>query len=88
MNDPESQLPTINVIKDKEKLGKVDRITDESNVLIRELFQKETSPDVYMNLQVTLSFNGLTGKIIGSFGKSGKLKVRLDGELPPEILED
>ena len=48
----------INVIKQKLKVGKVDRINDPSNILIRDLFQKETSPDMYIGLKVTLSLTG------------------------------
>ena len=72
------------MIKQKTKYGVVDRINDSRNILIRDLFQKETAPDIYLNLEVTLTKFGIIGKIIGSFGKSGKLKVRLDDELPEE----
>ena len=41
-----------------------------------------------MGLKVTLKLTGQTGQIIGTFGKSGKLKVRLDTDLPPEMIED
>jgi hypothetical protein len=53
---------------------------------VRELFNKETSPDIFMNLPVTLSAcGGAKGKIIGTFGKSGKLKVRLDESLDETV---
>ena len=45
---------------------------------MRDLFNKETQPDVFLNLKVTLSNLGIQGKIMGTFGKSGKLKVKLD----------
>ena len=40
-----------------------------------------------MNLPVTLTGcnNGAKGKIIGTFGKSGKLKVRLEEPLDPAM---
>jgi len=39
-----------------------------------------------MNLPVTLTAcNGAQGKIMGTFGKSGKLKVRLNEPLDPEV---
>jgi ribosomal 30S subunit maturation factor RimM len=31
---------------------------------------------------------GQTGTILGTFGKSGKLKVRLNTEIPADIMED
>lgn len=82
------ELPKINVIKLKLKVGKVDRITDAQNILIRELFAKETSPDVFVGLKVKLVAADITGVILGTFGKSGKLKVRLDSALPAEMVED
>ena len=78
MREPLVELPKINVVKEKTKLGQVERINDASNILVMDLFQKETAPEVYLNLTITLSANGIRGKIIGSFGKSGKLRVRLD----------
>ena len=88
ISEPEKELPSINVVKQKLKIGKVDRINDSSNILIRDLFQKETSPDMYTGLKVTLALTGQTGTILGSFGKSGKLKVKLDSELSQEIIEN
>lgn len=38
IKEPEVELPKINVVKPKIKLGKVDRINDPGNILIRELF--------------------------------------------------
>ena len=56
--------------------------------MIRELFQKETNPDVFLGLKVTLSLTEQTGQILGTFGKSGKLKVRLDTDIPKEFMDD
>lgn len=88
IKEPEVELPKINVIKEKIKLGKVDRINDARNILIRDLFSKETSPDVFVGLTITVTLTGQKGKILGTFGKSGKLKVLLDDEIPAEFLED
>ena len=46
-------------------------------VLVKDLFKKETAQEVYMNLPVTLTAVGIQGKISGTFGKSGKLKMDL-----------
>ena len=43
---------------------------------------------MYTGLKVTLALTGQTGTILGSFGKSGKLKVKLDSELSQEIIEN
>jgi hypothetical protein len=54
-------LPQINVIKQKIKSGKVDRITNSDNILVRDLFQKETNPNIFIGLKVTLKVNGISG---------------------------
>ena len=41
-----------------------------------------------MGLTITLTLTGQTGKILGTFGKSGKLKVRLETEIPEEKMEE
>ena len=77
------------IIKHKQKSGKIDKIVNERELHVRDLFNKETSPDIFMNLPVTLSAcNGAKGKIIGTFGKSGKLKVRLDEPLEEAVMAD
>ena len=43
---------------------------------------------MYIGLKVTLALTGQTGYILGSFGKSGKLKVKLDSDLSQEIIEN
>ena len=50
------------------------------------MFNKETQPDVFMNLPVTITaLDGLKCKIIGTFGKSGKLKVRLNEPMGADV---
>ena len=75
----QATLERLQIIKHKQKAGKIDKIVNENEIHVRELFNKETSPDIFMNLPVTLTaLNGAKGKITGTFGKSGKLKVRLE----------
>ena len=68
------------IIKEKLKKGIIDKVIDNNVIHIRDLFNKETDPKVYMNLKVTIALTGQQGTIFGTFGKSGKLKVRLEGE--------
>ena len=58
---------------------------DASNIHIKELFSKETVPDVFVNLVVTLTETGQKGRITGTFGKSGKLKVKLETPIDSDI---
>ena len=74
------------MIKHKQKSGKVDKVVNERELHVRDLFNKETQPDIFMNLPVTLAAcQGAKGKIIGTFGKSGKLKVRLEEPLDASV---
>ncbi|TNV81040.1 hypothetical protein FGO68_gene8456 [Halteria grandinella] len=83
----ESPVPTfekLKIVKEKLKKGKVDRVTDARNLIIRDLFQKETSQELFMNKPVTITLPegvSLPGTIIGTFGKSGKQKVYLKDEV-------
>lgn len=54
-------------------------MTDARNLIIRDLFSKETSQEVFMNKPVTVKHgeNVIPGVIFGTFGKSGKQKVQL-----------
>jgi hypothetical protein len=49
-------------VKEKVKLGKVDRVTDGRNIIIRDLFSKETTQDLFMNKPVNIKLS--TGEII------------------------
>ncbi len=71
-----SYLSDLKVYKLKSKEGSVERVHDEYTVIVRSLFKKETNIDLFVGLKVKLS-TGEQGTIEGSFGQSGKLKVRL-----------
>ena len=49
-------------------------------VIGKNLFKKETNIQLFVNLKVTLT-TGETGLIDGSFGQSGKVKIRFMGNL-------
>lgn len=68
----------IKVYKTKQREGIVERKVDEYAVVCRGLFKKETNMEAFVGLRVTLS-SGEQGTIEGSFGQSGKFKVRIPG---------
>ena len=41
--EPVSVLDKLRVVKEKTRTGRVDRVTDAKNVIVRDLFAKETS---------------------------------------------
>ena len=67
-------------------------MTDSRNMIIRDLFQKETTQELFMNKPVTIKVSEgsegatkeLQGVINGTFGKSGKQKVQLKEEYTGE----
>ncbi|KAI6661040.1 hypothetical protein LOD99_13762 [Oopsacas minuta] len=79
-NYTNSVLPSLKVIKFKQKEGIVDRIQDEYTVIVKSLFKKETHIDLFINKKVTLS-TGEVGTIEGTFGSSGKIRIRLNSGL-------
>nr|CAH0103172.1 unnamed protein product [Daphnia galeata] len=72
-------LARLKVYKTKVREGVVERMTSDSEVIGRNLVKKETNVQPFVNLKVTLS-TGEKGIIEGSFGQSGKVKIRfMDG---------
>lgn len=84
-NYADTWLPELRIFKDKKREGVVDRLHDEYTVIGRDLFKKETQMDKFIGLRVSLS-TGENGVIEGSFGQSGKFKVRIANGLLPTTL--
>ncbi|KAM4022709.1 selenocysteine-specific elongation factor [Anomaloglossus baeobatrachus] len=82
-NYSETFLPKLKVFKMKHKEGQVERVNDDYSVIGRSLFKKETNIQLFVGLKVKLS-TGEEGAIEGSFGQSGKFKVRIPNGLQPE----
>ncbi|XP_007254377.3 selenocysteine-specific elongation factor isoform X1 [Astyanax mexicanus] len=82
-NYTETTLPKLKISKDKHKEGAVERVMDDYTVIGRNLFKKETNLQLFVGLKVTLS-SGETGIIEGSFGQSGKIKIRVPEGLKEE----
>ncbi|TRY55006.1 hypothetical protein DNTS_020747 [Danionella cerebrum] len=82
-NYTETTLPRLKISKDKQKEGVVERVTDDYSVIGRNLFKKETNLQLFVGLKVRLS-TGESGSIEGSFGQSGKIKIRIPEGLKEE----
>lgn len=76
----ESFMPRVKVYKNKMREGIVERKVDDYSVICRGLFKKESNMEMFIGLRVELS-SGEKGLIEGSFGQSGKFKVRIPGGL-------
>ena len=73
------------------KYGKIDRVNDERNLIGRDLFKKETNPDVFVGKRILLKPQNKVGLITGTFGKGGKFKVKFDEDLnleDPELMQN
>jgi hypothetical protein len=68
-------LSLIKICKDKEKSGVIERINDCKNVLIKDLFKKETNFKLLIGMIVISKKTGENGIIQSTFGTKGKLKV-------------
>lgn len=71
----------LRIYKRKEKVGFIDRLADGQTIIGKDLFQKETNINAFVNFKVELSPTGEQGFIESSFGQSGKFKVRFMSKL-------
>lgn len=85
MSNSTVDLSRLRVYKEKSREGVVDRMVNDQQVIVRDLFKKETNLQVFSNLKVGLS-TGEGGVIEGSFGQSGKVNVRVPNGLSPEAI--
>ncbi|XP_061196258.1 selenocysteine-specific elongation factor-like [Saccostrea echinata] len=79
-------LPKVKVYKTKVREGVVERCNDEYTVIGKNLFKKETNIQNFAGLKVALS-SGEHGVIEGSFGQSGKVKIRIPEGVKPETYQ-
>ena len=63
----------------KKKYGEVDKIFNEYILIVKNIFKKETNISVFVgNIVKFDDEENLEGEIIGTFGASGKIKVRFN----------
>ncbi|GIY36448.1 selenocysteine-specific elongation factor [Caerostris darwini] len=78
-------LSQLKVFKEKFREGLVDRMVNDYQIIVKDLFKKETNIQIFTNLKVVLS-TGEMGVIEGSFGQSGKVNVRIPNGLSTETI--
>lgn len=79
-------LPNLKVFKIKQKEGMVERMVNENEVIVKNIFKKETNTQQFIGLHLVLS-TGEIGKIESQFGQSGKVKVFFKDGLNPTTIE-
>ena len=80
-----TELPRLKVFKLKSKEGVVERAVNEQEVIVRDLFKRETNMELFSGLAVRL-LTGEEGILTGGFGQSGKVKVRVMAGLAADTL--
>ena len=65
----------VRIFRIKKREGKIEKVVDSYTLLIKDLFKKETNISLFIGKSVIIPITGNEGKIEGSFGKSGKVKV-------------
>jgi selenocysteine-specific elongation factor len=78
-NEQHKYLHNLKIFKEKSKQGVVERKHDEYTLICKSMFKKETKLDLFAGYKVKLS-TGEQGVIEGSFGQSGKIKIRIPGK--------
>ncbi|KAL9982146.1 hypothetical protein ACROYT_G010955 [Oculina patagonica] len=84
-NFKETFLPQLKIYKTKTREGTVERMADNYSVIAHSLFKKETNLQSFVGMKVQLS-TGEQGSIEGSFGQSGKVKIRIATGLFPDTV--
>lgn len=62
----------------KKKFGEVDKIFNDYILIIKNIFKKETNISLFVGNKLKFENEKLEGEIIGTFGASGKIKVKFD----------
>lgn len=75
--------PNLKIYKDKCKEGVIERMNNESELIVKNLMKKGTDINLFTGLKVFLE-SGEESSIDGYFGQSGKVKLRVLNNLKPE----
>merc|ERR1711988_415698 len=81
-------LQHIRIYQEKTKQGTVDRIMNDDVILVTKLFKRESNISPFLSLVVLFPDSGRKGTLDSSFGKSGKVKIRLHGSGPTPKVKD
>lgn len=79
-------LSSLKIYKIKTKSGQIDRVVNSNEIICKNLFGKNQLhyvEEMFLNFKILLS-SGESGFIENTFGKSGKIKVRLNSEIQAE----
>lgn len=82
----DSIASTLNVFKEKTKEGRIQRIVNSQEIVVDQMFKRDSNRQMFVGLKVSLS-SGQYGVIDSTFGTTTKVKVRLNDHLTTETLQ-
>ncbi|XP_061386348.1 selenocysteine-specific elongation factor [Musca vetustissima] len=85
-NYVKEQLPTWKVFKSKEKRGNVQRLVNDQDIIVQNLFKKESNRQLYIGKRIQLS-TGECGQIESTFGQTSKVKITFRENLKEDTLQ-
>lgn len=85
-NSTDDFLQKLKIYKEKSREGIVQRVVNEGEIIVANLFKKETDRSKFEKLKCKLS-TGEVGTIVGAFGQSSKVRVQFLTPLIPSTIE-
>lgn len=85
MDYANEQLKSWKIYKNKQKQGTVQRMVNPQELIVQNLFKKESNRQLYLGKQVELS-TGEIGRIESTFGQTSKVKVTFSAPLQDTTL--
>lgn len=84
-NYQQTFLPNLKVFKIKSRDGNVQRVVNDYEVIVANLFKKETDRSKFIGMKCQLT-SGESGTIAGSFGQSSKVRIQFTNPLQPSTV--
>ncbi|XP_055917641.1 selenocysteine-specific elongation factor [Eupeodes corollae] len=79
-------LPKLRIFRKKQKQGTIQRVVNENQVIVQNLFKKDGNRDVYVGKKIELS-TGECGIIESTFGQTSKVKINFPEGLRADTLD-
>lgn len=85
MHYAKEELKLWKIYKNKRKQGTVQRLVNEQEIIVQNLFKKESNRQLYIGKQIVLS-TGECGRIESTFGQTSKVKITFSEALKDTTL--
>lgn len=85
-NYAKDELLSWKIYKTKEKQGTVQRVVNDQEIIVQNLFKKESNRQIYIGKRILLS-TGECGQIESTFGQTSKVKITFSQSLNSDTLK-